>query len=329
MKERLNYIDWLKGIAIIAVVIGHVISFDFLSLTDCSKLFLNRFIGPLQMPLFIFLSGLVVSYKFESVVASSKKLLYKAWILLVPVILIGIPYALWRGFTLYEFIINPMKYGYWYLITLFELYVIYYVVFSSNFLHNTKYEDFIKGCIIWIFLKGFTHIHINEDILNAFQFTQLIVYWPFFFVAAFINRYKWQDKLFSNNNLFTISLLVFGGLFIYKEYSSIGNLIMYLLQFAGIFCIIYLMYKIKDKNNAILNKLCYIGRSSLDIYILHYFFIHVSYMKIVGNYFLEYPNFILETIITFIYAIIIVYCSIYTGKLLRESKIISKILFNK
>lgn len=29
MKERLNYIDWLKGIAIIAVVIGHVISFDF------------------------------------------------------------------------------------------------------------------------------------------------------------------------------------------------------------------------------------------------------------------------------------------------------------
>lgn len=99
------------------------------------------------MPLFIFLSGLVVSYKFESVVASSKKLLYKAWILLVPVILIGIPYALWRGFTLYEFIINPMKYGYWYLITLFELYVIYYVVFSSNFLHNTKYEDFIKDAL--------------------------------------------------------------------------------------------------------------------------------------------------------------------------------------
>lgn len=29
MKERLNYIDWLKGIAIIAVVMGHVISFDF------------------------------------------------------------------------------------------------------------------------------------------------------------------------------------------------------------------------------------------------------------------------------------------------------------
>lgn len=104
---------------------------------------------------------------------------------------------------------------------------------------------------------------------------------------------------------------------------------MFLLQFAGIFCIIYLIFKIKDKNNTVLNILNFIGRNSLDIYLFHYFFIHVGYMKVVGNYFLEYPNFILETIITFIYAIIIVYCSIYTGKLLRESKIISKVLFNK
>ena len=188
----------------------------------------------------------------------------------------------------------------------------------------------MKGCIIWILLKGFAHININnEDILNAFQFTQLVVYWPFFFVAAFINRYKLQDQLFLNNNIFTISLLIFGGLFIYKEYSSIDNLVMYLLQFAGIFCIIYLIYKIKDKNNVILNKLCHIGRSSLDIYILHYFFIHVAYMKIIGNYFLKYPNFIIETIVTLAYSIVIVYCSLYTGKLLRESKLISKILFDK
>ncbi|WP_373104062.1 acyltransferase family protein [Phocaeicola plebeius] len=62
MKERLNYIDWLKGIAIITVVMGHVTAFDFLSLTDSSKSFVNRFIVSLQMPLFIFLSGLVVAY---------------------------------------------------------------------------------------------------------------------------------------------------------------------------------------------------------------------------------------------------------------------------
>lgn len=308
---------------------GHVIGFDFLSEADCSKSFLNRFITSIHMPLFIFLSGLVVNFKFESVAASCKKLLLKAKILLIPVILIGIPYALWRGFTLYEFVISPMKYGYWYLITLFELYVIYYIVFSHNFLHKTKYEDFIKGCIIWILLKGFAHVHINEAILNAFQFTQLVVYWPFFFIAAFINKYKLQDKLFSSNNLFTTSLLIFAGLFIYKEYFLIDNLMMYPLQLAGIFCIVYLIYKIKDKNNILLDKLNHIGRSSLDVYIFHYFFIHVSYMKVAGNYFLEHPNFIMETIVTLAYSIIITYCSIYIGKLLRESRLISRVLFNK
>ena len=329
MKERLNYIDWLKGIAIISVVMGHVIQFDFLSLNNCDKSFLNRFIYSIHMPLFIFLSGLVVSYKLESITSTCKKLFIKARVLLIPIILVGIPYALWRGFTLYEFITSPMKYGYWYLLTLFELYILLYLVFYFSKFTKFKWGGVILGFFIWCGLKGMAHLHLNADFLNAIQFTQLVVYWPFFFVAALINKYQLQDKLFSNNNLFTVSLLVFGGLFIYKEYAPIDNLMMYPLRFAGIFCIIYLVYKIKDKKSTALDRLNVIGRNSLDIYIFHYFFIHVGYMKVVGNYFLEYPNFILETIVTLIYAMIIVYCSIYTGKLLRESKVISKVLFNK
>lgn len=329
MKERLNYIDWLKGIAIISVVMGHVVQYDFLSLNISYKSFLDRFIYSIHMPFFIFLSGLVVSYKFESITPTCRKIFIKARVLLIPVILVGIPYALWRGFTLYEFITSPMKYGYWYLLTLFELYVIYYTIYSYSFFSKSIFEDIIKGSLVWVIFKGMAHLHLNADFLNAIQFTQLILYWPFFFIAALINKYQLQDKLFSNNNLFTVSLLVFGGLFIYKEYAPIDNLIMYPLQFAGIFCIIYLVYKIKDKKNATLDRLNVIGRNTLDIYIFHYFFIHVGYMKVVGNYFLEYPNFIMEAIVTFIYAMIIVYCSIYTGKLLRESKVISKVLFYK
>lgn len=328
MKERLNYIDWLKGIAIIAVVMGHVIQFDFLSLNTADTSFLDRFIYSIHMPLFIFLSGLVLSYKFDSIDSSLKKVILKGRSLLIPAFLIGYAYTLWRGYTFHGFLTNTMKYGYWYLFTLFEFYIMYYAIFSYSF-SKSIYEDLIKGWIIWILLKGIAHLNLNTDFLGVIQLVQMILYWPFFFTAALINKYKLSEKLFSNNNLFTFSLLIFGGLFIYKEYSSIDNLMMYPLQFAAIFCIIYLIYKIKDKHNTVLDKLNHIGRNSLDIYIFHYFFIHVSYMKIIGNYFLEYPNFIIETIVTFCYSIVIVYCAIYTGKLLRESKIISKILFNK
>lgn len=268
MKERLNYIDWLKGIAIIAVVMGHVIQFDFLSLNTADTSFLDRFIYSIHMPLFIFLSGLVLSYKFDSIDSSLKKVILKGRSLLIPAFLIGYAYTLWRGYTFHGFLTNTMKYGYWYLFTLFEFYIMYYAIFSYSF-SKSIYEDLIKGWIIWILLKGIAHLNLNTDFLGVIQLVQMILYWPFFFTAALINKYKLSEKLFSNNNLFTFSLLIFGGLFIYKEYSSIDNLMMYPLQFAAIFCIIYLIYKIKDKHNTVLDKLNHIGRNSLDIYIFH------------------------------------------------------------
>ena len=328
MKARFNYIDWLKGIAIISVVMGHIVQYDFLSLNIANKSFLDRFIYSIHMPLFIFLSGLVVNYRFDSISNCCKKILSKARVLLIPAFFIGVPYTLWRGYTLSSFFLDSMKYGYWYLITLFEFYVIYYILCS--FFSKSIYVDLVKGCAIWIICKYISSLEIDANIFSVIQLSQIIHFWPFFFAAATINKYKIQDKLFSNNNIFTVSLLVFIVMFLYKEYYTINKLtIMFLLQFAGIFCIIYLIFKIKDKNNTVLNILNFIGRNSLDIYLFHYFFIHVGYMKIVGNYFLEYPNFIMETIVTLVYALIIVYCSIYTGKLLRESKVISKVLFNK
>lgn len=175
MKERVNYIDWLKAIAIISVVMGHVIGFDFFSLEDSSKSFLNRFITSIHMPLFIFLSGLVVSYKFESITDICKKLFIKARVLLFPVILVGIPYALWRGFTLYEFVTSPMKYGYWYLLTLFELYILLYLVIYISKFTKFKWGEIICGFFVWCGLKGIGHLHLNADFLNAIQFTQLVV----------------------------------------------------------------------------------------------------------------------------------------------------------
>lgn len=156
MKERLNYIDWLKGIAIIVVVMGHVTGFDFMTLEDSSKSFLNRFITSLQMPLFIFLSGLVATYKYESVIVICKKLTLKARILLTPIILVGIPYALWRGFTLIDFLVNPMKYGYWYLLTLFELYILLYLVFILSKFTKIKWGggNFRIFYMVWIKRNG-------------------------------------------------------------------------------------------------------------------------------------------------------------------------------
>ena len=60
MKERVIYIDQLKGVAMLLVVMGHVLGFDFFSWETLQGTFLNNLITSIQMPLFFFLSGLVV-----------------------------------------------------------------------------------------------------------------------------------------------------------------------------------------------------------------------------------------------------------------------------
>lgn len=56
MNARISYIDQLKGIAILLVVLGHVIGYN-----NCENSFLWRFIYSFHMPLFMFISGYVCS----------------------------------------------------------------------------------------------------------------------------------------------------------------------------------------------------------------------------------------------------------------------------
>jgi len=57
IMKRINYIDRLKGFAILLVVIGHLALFSMKQ--DGSTVF--RLIQSFHMPLFMFLSGMVIS----------------------------------------------------------------------------------------------------------------------------------------------------------------------------------------------------------------------------------------------------------------------------
>lgn len=90
-KERLQYIDKLKGFAILLVVMGH--------LTDKSMVnegnILNAIIYSVHMPLFMFLSGL---FAFNRI-TTFKNLFYKRFLrLLMPYLFIGGGYVLIKNF---------------------------------------------------------------------------------------------------------------------------------------------------------------------------------------------------------------------------------------
>ena len=55
MKQRILYFDWIKGLAIILVVMGHLYTF---SETTSGNL-INKLIGSFHMALFMYVSGFV------------------------------------------------------------------------------------------------------------------------------------------------------------------------------------------------------------------------------------------------------------------------------
>lgn len=55
MQQRINYIDRLKGLAILLVVMGHV----YVIALDLTDEVVYRVIGSFRMSLFMYLSGLV------------------------------------------------------------------------------------------------------------------------------------------------------------------------------------------------------------------------------------------------------------------------------
>lgn len=88
MKERIAYIDRLKGFAILLVVIGHVIQFLYCpDKFDDNAVF--RFIYSFHMPLFFVLSGWVTNMKLGCIEDLYLKIKSRFFQLVVPFVFWG------------------------------------------------------------------------------------------------------------------------------------------------------------------------------------------------------------------------------------------------
>ena len=141
MNAHYEYIDRLKGLAIILVVMGHVLlycccSCDFpRAMAD----FIGKGIYSFHMPLFMFLSGIVVS-DFPHAAKLRRKL--PQW--LVPCVAIGLIYSFTIGDSVRSFVTNDFKGGYWYLFVLSE----FYIFLAMGFLLPQRFRHHWLGQIL-------------------------------------------------------------------------------------------------------------------------------------------------------------------------------------
>lgn len=329
--KRIPYIDAMRGLAMLMVVMGHVALFSFDHTSDNVFIFLCDMV---QVPLFFLVSGMCFRLPREwSAKGLWQFLSSKAFILCVPA-------SLFLGAFRYpDFDINMVtgayKSGYWFTYTLFTFMLFY---------------TFFQGLAILCRLKG-----KRRDVFHVLATVGVYV------VSAYAaNRFQgavWAGVIgleqFMHYVYFVLGTLAVK--YLRGEYPPFGKQKVNWLM-GGVIIIVLLMYLYTRKGNGagylfsgalwflilrmfsvavILSAfhryaswsegklgrvLQHVGRYTLDVYFIHYFLLPRQ-LTFVGDFFKAHPAPIVECCVTLLITAAIIAVSLLVGKLIRVSPV--------
>lgn len=198
-RKRIEYIDAMRGFTMLLVVCLHVECIGFgpsYEQSPITGIFLQ-----FRMPLFFFISGFL-AYSTKKIwdgrttlTAVKKKLLIQA----VPTLVFGLLYTyLVASQDLYTFLANDIKLGYWFTISLLEMFLIYYGI--NYIVHKTvsqsRKEIYIIGILAFIaitlYLVHLPYLHFPESVksfMDLFCAYNTFHYFQFFVFGNIAARY--------------------------------------------------------------------------------------------------------------------------------------------
>lgn len=274
--KRLNYLDFIKGIGIILVIVGHIPSVE--------KSPLGLWIYSFHVPLFFIVSGYLIEHMNEkfNIYKKIKSLLYPYIVFSVLSILFGLFLQTIKGVQLIDIqtsIIKTLTFeGYstlWFLPTLFFAELLFYF-FKSLMNNKTKYMCILLFCASLVLTHFINIIDSTIIIRVAIVFNRIIIACSFVSIGSIIyNLIKSAEK---NKILGVLSFFVlFSNMFLCQingfvdlHFSIINNYAWYYyLAITTTFSLIYIgkfFYKGKLKLSKFIE---FLGKNSLLIMVTH------------------------------------------------------------
>lgn len=275
-KVRYKSIDFLKGIAIMLVVLGHSI------LTTNPDYINNRlwlYISSFHIPLFMFVSGMV-SFKVNSNFSDIKK---RAYQLLIPFFMWPVVSGLiingsftvnrWR-----ELLINPSDNGLWFLPVLFFISSFFMLI---NILISKFTKQFQGGMILFtisLLLSIFLFLG-HFEVLGL----PLVEFYSIYYIAgAICNKHinKLCKYYIKAPFFLIIPFLILGYFYRFNDAPSfmgseskmIQYVYSYVTGFLGTFVVLGLCLRFihQDTNNILARIIIKLGKQTLGIYSIHW-----------------------------------------------------------
>lgn len=348
--KRIEWIDAMRGFTMILVVFAHIESFGIFGLggeTVAGKLFQS-----FRMPLFFFVSGFI-AYKADVLwtaatwwASTRKKLIVQ----LIPTVVIGLFYTcLYKGLAPVDFVTPVGKMGYWFTIVLLEIFL---VVYTVNLCVRTTQPDKRKRHLMWVLvaLSAFFYLlrfplkifpaaneaanilslHYMCEYFQFFVFGYLMSMYRDFFVRMLANRYVTAAVIVCFVSLFSVKHLCLDA----APTASVGllkiaaTLAETVIAYMGVFTVFNFFRVYRDSFAATTKlgaSLQYIGKRTLDIYLLHYFFL--PSLPCVAAFLSQKENVVFELLLVLSCSLLVVGICLVVSNVLRTSGFLAQYLF--
>lgn len=343
-KKRIEYLDAMRGFTMILVVYSHILHYGYGDVLSQSITF-NKVFVLFRMPLFFFVSGFVL-YK-ENIAWSlshSISFLRKKFVIqIIPTLLFLILYAYLFNHSLWSALVDNAKLGYWFTIALFEYFVIYTV--SHYLFHIGKVGSVMQN--VWLIISAFAIFFLSTPTvcLSLLQMDKTIYgllgiamlkYYLFFIFGVMVKKHFDRFQGLLDHKYFICAAITVFFLLAFKFVSdgisaNAGKNHAYLIVL-GIVGIVVVFAFFRKRRNAFTQEkrlgrtLQYIGRRTLDIYLLHYFFLPMN-LAVIGKYFVMNSNPTIEFLFSLSLSMLVIALCLLMSNVLRTSDLLAHYLF--
>lgn len=295
-RQRIEYIDAMRGFTMILVVYSHICHF---CLGD-SLLGFNETFFLFRLPCFFMLSG----WLFEPVAQRSfmANVRHKFMVQIIPtfifLLLLAPPPEFFHQ-------LGALKGGYWFTFVLFEFFVLYMLIVRIS----KRWSVLVALAIAlssFVYARFYNSIQLSAVgiqiwIVNALGFASVALwrFFLFFYIGAWMRRHfdafiRWTSKP-------AIILMIIVIFFVIASTPHIDNMCYEMGRFyIGGITGMWMVFTIFRLSISSLKKLHlsvplqYVGTRTLDIYLLHYFFLprflmpYAGQLKAFASQFLEF-----------------------------------------
>lgn len=332
MKERIAYLDALKGGAILLMVMGHVLAWSFADPSVIAQFDINQpvnvkvggaicqVIYSFHMALFFMISGFLL-YK-EELPLFKDFLTKKITRLLLPWLFsFGIAYLV-RG-----------SLGFWFLLSLFEISILGYLLIALLSLTKKRYFiiDLVVVLCLYLIVRKLAGFSLYGLELGMFA-----GYWIPFCAGILMRKYeRFFILCVKNNTMFTLWVVLFVSLFACRYFVDHNSICSFLfkhsklvLPLLGSFICWHLFSSINSER--VTKLFGELGKKSLPIYILHILF--VLQITAVGKFILgcnPVTSITLQLTYGLLVSLLAIVWSLLLYNVLSRSNLISKFLFGE